>query len=590
MTPVMIQPGTLLQKRYRVAEQVGKGGMGEVYVATDERFQSIVAIKRTFYNDPEMRKAFEREARLLNRLRHAALPKVSDHFSEGENRYLVMEFIEGSDLSELLKQRKVPFPLADVLSWADELLEALDYLHTQDPPVVHRDIKPSNIKLTTTGRVVLLDFGLAKGMPSQADAATASSVFGYSLSFAPLEQMQGSGTDPRSDLYSLAATLYFLLTGLRPTDALTRAAATVKGQPDPLRPAHLLQAQVSTTVSRILHRAMFQNSALRYASAAELRAALRQAANHLAAPLEALPKVMAENVQQKNLSRPQVAAPIKSPPQLNQPARPEAQPYLQPANSSPTPHGPSPSEGGTTFLTDPRLSEGQTTFLTDRHPKPLLNDSDTISTHVAAPRVGPTTRPRIMLVAGLFLVCAAASAYILGRASGSPVPATVVNTNSQSSSPVDAPSAPTDSKAPAASDLPADSSQGTPTLSVPDQSAPVRTVAEPTASNSQDATSMPDAVSSEVKGEGMTSSNETGSTASASSVNKPALVIQKPAPVTNPSDETRRAEDPPRMRPEYQAEEPHRPSPEYPPPPPPHDRRPPPPNGRWPPPPPPRRP
>ena len=570
MKPVMIQPGTLLQKRYRVAEQVGKGGMGEVYVATDERFQSTVAIKRAFYDDPEMRKAFEREARLLNRLRHAALPKVSDHFSEGENRYLVMEFIEGSDLGELLKQRKVPFPIADVLRWADELLEALDYLHTQDPPVVHRDIKPSNIKLTTTGRVVLLDFGLAKGMPSQADAGTASSVFGYSLSFAPLEQMQGSGTDPRSDLYSLAATLYFLLTGLRPTDALTRAAATVKGQPDPLRPAHLLQAQVSTTVSQILHRAMSQNSALRHASAAELRAALRQAANHLAAPLEALPKAMAENVQQKNLSPPQVAAPINSPPQLNQPGRPGAQPYIQPANSSPTPHSPSPSEGEAAFLTDPSR-------------KPLLYNSDTISTHDAAPRVGPTKKPKVMLIACLFLVCVAASAYIFARASVSPMPATVTNIDSQSSSPVDPQSAPTDSKTPAASDLPADSSQGAPTLSMSDQSAPVRTVAEPTASNSQDVTSTPNAVSSEVKGEGVTSSNETGSTASASSVNKPALVIQNPAPVTDPSDETRHVETPPRMRPEYQAEEPNRPSPDYPPPP--RDRRPPPPNGRWPPPP-----
>src|SRR5919202_6212252 len=120
----MIDSGTLLQDRYRVGAQIGKGGMGEVYLATDLRFQSTVAIRRTFYDDLEMRKAFEREARLLNRLRHPALPKVSDHFSEGGGQFLVMEFIDGLDLSELLRQRKIPFPLAEVLDWADELLDA----------------------------------------------------------------------------------------------------------------------------------------------------------------------------------------------------------------------------------------------------------------------------------------------------------------------------------------------------------------------------------------------------------------------------------------------------------------------------------
>ncbi|HKQ53267.1 MAG TPA: serine/threonine-protein kinase, partial [Pyrinomonadaceae bacterium] len=151
----MIQPGTLLQNRYRVAAQIGKGGMGEVYAATDERFQSKVAIKRTFFDDAEMSRAFKREARLLNHLRHPALPKVTDHFEEDGGQFLVMEFMEGSDLAELMKRRKVPFPLTDVLRWADQLLDALEYLHAQEPAVVHRDIKPPNIKLTPEGKVVL---------------------------------------------------------------------------------------------------------------------------------------------------------------------------------------------------------------------------------------------------------------------------------------------------------------------------------------------------------------------------------------------------------------------------------------------------
>jgi serine/threonine protein kinase len=303
----MIQPGTLLQNRYRVMEYIGKGGMGEVYVATDERFQNMVAIKRNFLDDPEMQKAFGREARLLNHLRHGALPKVSDHFSENGGHFLVMEFIEGSDLAELMKQRKVPFPLTDVLRWADELLDALEYLHTQEPPVVHRDIKPPNIKLTPRGRIVLLDFGLAKGAPSQTAAGTASSVHGYSLNFAPLEQMEGSGTGPCSDLYSLAATLYFLLTGVRPTDAVARAVAAIKGKTDPLRPAHLIQAQVPAAVGQILHRAMSQNSALRQASAAELRNALRLAANDIARREARMPLAPPKAIPQSPPS-PQVAA------------------------------------------------------------------------------------------------------------------------------------------------------------------------------------------------------------------------------------------------------------------------------------------
>jgi len=273
---MMIEPGALLQNRYRVVKQIGQGGMGAVYVATDERFHSTVAIKQTFFDDPTLRKAFEREAHLLNHLRHVALPRVSDHFVEGEGQFLVMEFIEGDELAELL-QRRGAFPLAEALRWADELLDALDYLHTHEPPIVHRDIKPQNMKLTARGQIVLLDFGLAKGAATETRASQAASVFGYSRHYAPLEQIQGTGTDTRSDLYSLAATLYHLITGVVPVDALTRAGAMINQQPDPLRPAHLAHAQVPESVSKILHRAMALKAALRPATAAEMRAALRQA-------------------------------------------------------------------------------------------------------------------------------------------------------------------------------------------------------------------------------------------------------------------------------------------------------------------------
>ncbi|HEX8188530.1 MAG TPA: serine/threonine-protein kinase, partial [Pyrinomonadaceae bacterium] len=275
----MIEPGTVLQNRYAVERQIGAGGMGAVYVATDRRFGSTVALKETFFDDPALRKAFEREARLLNRLRHHALPRVSDHFEEAEGQFLVMEYIPGEDLSQMLKALGgAGFPARQVLGWADQLLDALDYLHTQEPPVVHRDIKPQNLKLTARDQVVLLDFGLAKGTPPQTRATNTASLFGYSFNYAPIEQMQGAGTDPRSDLYSLGATLYHLLTGTTPPDALTRATAVLNGDPDPLRPAGEAAAHVPAEVSDVLARAMALSAARRFDSAEEMRAALREAA------------------------------------------------------------------------------------------------------------------------------------------------------------------------------------------------------------------------------------------------------------------------------------------------------------------------
>jgi eukaryotic-like serine/threonine-protein kinase len=275
----MIAPGTVLQNRYVVERQIGAGGMGAVYVATDRRFGSTVALKETFFDDPSLRRAFEREARLLNRLRHAALPRVSDHFEEADGQFLVMEYIAGEDLSQMLKARGGGgFPAAQVMAWADQLLDALDYLHTQEPSVVHRDIKPQNLKLAARDQIVLLDFGLAKGTPLQTRVTNTASLFGYSFNYAPIEQMQGAGTDPRSDLYSLGATLYHLLTGATPPDALSRATAVLDGSPDPLRPASETAAHVPAAIAEAIARAMSLSAAKRFTSAAEMRAALREAA------------------------------------------------------------------------------------------------------------------------------------------------------------------------------------------------------------------------------------------------------------------------------------------------------------------------
>jgi len=272
----MIEAGKFLQQRYRIDKQIGQGGMGAVYVATDERFGSRVAIKETLFMDDNFRKAIEREARLLNSLKHTALPRVTDHFEEDNGQFLVMEYIAGEDVATILEREKRPFPVETVKKWADQLLDALDYLHNQSIPVVHRDIKPQNLKITPQGDVILLDFGLAKGNPTDAAGQTNSkSIFGYSRNYASLEQIQGTGTDPRSDLYSLAATLYHLLTDVAPEDALTRAMSVLAQKGDPLLPASMVEPSVPKGIAGVLYKAMDLNASERPSSAAEMRNMLR---------------------------------------------------------------------------------------------------------------------------------------------------------------------------------------------------------------------------------------------------------------------------------------------------------------------------
>jgi len=271
----MLTEGTFLQSRYRIIRQLGQGGMGAVYEAVDERLDTTVALKETLFTDEKLRKQFEREARLLARLHHPALPRVSDHFTESEGQFLVMQYIAGQDLSEMLIARNSPFSEAEVTRWADQLCDALDYLHTQDPQIIHRDIKPQNLKLTARGQIVLLDFGLAKGSAGQLTAVTTSaSIFGYTPNYAPLEQVQGKGTDARSDLYALGATLYHLVTNVKPPDALSRASAIVNGQDDPLLPANEVCPEVGVALANVLAKSMSQKRDDRFANASDMRRAL----------------------------------------------------------------------------------------------------------------------------------------------------------------------------------------------------------------------------------------------------------------------------------------------------------------------------
>ncbi|HJQ25814.1 MAG TPA: protein kinase [Blastocatellia bacterium] len=327
----MLAPNTLLQNRYLIVRLLGQGGMGAVYQATDQRLGHTIALKQTFFTDEMMLKAFEREARLLASLRHPALPKVSDHFTESNGQFLVMEYITGNDLMTMLEKRGGPFDVDQIVEWGEQLLGALAYLHNQHPPIIHRDIKPQNLKITDQGQIILLDFGLAKGLPEQTLQFTAGqSIYGYTPDYAPLEQIKAEGTDARSDLYALAATLHHLLTNLTPPSALTRAIAIANQQPDPLRPANEINPQVKPAIAQVLVQALALMRDQRPASAEAMRKQWREASQSAAPasrPATQLPTVIAQPPTQ----------PGATAPRSGQPSSPNAQSPTQPGNPYPPP-------------------------------------------------------------------------------------------------------------------------------------------------------------------------------------------------------------------------------------------------------------
>ena len=275
-----LNPNSMIQGRYLIVQPIGKGGMGEVYLAVDQRLGSAVALKRTFFSeDSTLGTAFEREARILARLRHPVLPKVIDHFAENGDQFLVMEHISGDDIAKRLEVANKPFPVSWVMFWSDQMLDALAYLHSHEPPIVHRDIKPQNLKLTDDNHIVLLDFGLSKDFDSKSSGLNSASVAGYSPHFASMEQIRGTGTDARSDLYSLAATLYQMLTNVVPPDALTRADAMLGGKGDPIRPLNELNPEVTSPISDVILKAVAIRQDERFGTANEMQKALRRAFN-----------------------------------------------------------------------------------------------------------------------------------------------------------------------------------------------------------------------------------------------------------------------------------------------------------------------
>ncbi len=233
--PVNLQPGDILRERYKIVGLIGSGGMGAVYLADDARLTGRqCAVKETqllptLSHDviESARKQFYQEASTLARLDHPGLPKVNDFFSIDERDYLVMDYVPGQDLLEIVNTTRRKNQFLDqetVLHWMNQLCDTLSYLHSRQPPVLHRDIKPANIKLTPDNHLKLVDFGLVKPLdPDDPNTLTGLQGAG-SLPYAPLEQYVDhlGHTDARADIYALGATLYHLLTGIQPASAQER--------------------------------------------------------------------------------------------------------------------------------------------------------------------------------------------------------------------------------------------------------------------------------------------------------------------------------------------------------------------------------
>jgi serine/threonine protein kinase len=287
----MLTPGAILRGRYKVVASIGQGGMGAVYEAEDVRLAGRRCALKEVKLDPNMtdearrqaQEQFYREASVLARLDHPTLPKVSDYFSEDDIDFLVMDFVPGRDLKDIMNEARRAGQFlseAEVLNWAAQLCDALAYLHRQEPAIVHRDIKPANIKLTPDGRIKLVDFGLVKIMADDDENRTLTVVQGRgTAAYTPLEQYGGDTTghsEVRSDLYSLGATLYHLLTNQPPLDAKQRFL-----NPSKLQTPRNLNPVISLNTERALLAAIAMHPDQRPATVDDFRTLLFNSATPL---------------------------------------------------------------------------------------------------------------------------------------------------------------------------------------------------------------------------------------------------------------------------------------------------------------------
>ena len=262
-----LERGVLLHKRYRIVEILGQGGMGSVYRAVDENLGMDVAVKENLFTSDDYARQFRLEAVILANLRQSNLPRVTDHFViADQGQYLIMDYIEGEDLRQRM-ERAGPISEEEAILVGTAMCDALQYLHTRKPAVIHRDLKPGNVRITSDGHIYLVDFGLAKLV--KGSQATTTGARAMTPGYSPPEQYGTARTDPRTDVYSLGATLYAALTGIIPEDGLSRAMDNVE-----LTPLRKRNPKVSRKLANAIEKAMSIRPDDRFQSAEEFKQAL----------------------------------------------------------------------------------------------------------------------------------------------------------------------------------------------------------------------------------------------------------------------------------------------------------------------------
>jgi len=307
-----LEIGTILHHRYRIEEILGKGGMGAVYRAVDVNLGVHVAVKENYFITEEFARQFRREATILASLRHPNLPRVTDHFVlKGQGQFLVMDYIEGKDLREMVEENGA-LSEQQVLPWFLEICDALTYLHTLTPPIIHRDIKPGNIKITPDGSAYMVDFGLAKIVDESAGTTLGAKAMtpGYS----PPEQYGSGHTDQRTDIYSLAATMYATLTAVVPEESLERAMGRLA-----LTPITKRNNTISSGMAKAIEKAMQVRPVDRYQTVSEFAAAIRsiqgsgQATVISNLPFMIRERTSTENGEKRSPKLPSIPKPLSRP-------------------------------------------------------------------------------------------------------------------------------------------------------------------------------------------------------------------------------------------------------------------------------------